>query len=140
MEGLNSVGNSPSSPTINSIFFIVCLCLFSLSLEEHALSPSIAFSMYFPKGLNAAQGMYDDVPKDIYTSFLRNPIVALPRRVVTFLTVAVPFSICWLLLFYDHVPSFLSVGLARTTPHWHGWASVENLIVLYATDTYARQG
>lgn len=91
--------------------------------------------MYVPKDLYGSQDMYEYVPKDIYAS-LRNPALALPRRVLSFLTVAVPFSIFWLLLSYDRLPSFLSAGPARTTTatHWHGWAHVEHLFVLYATN------
>ena len=89
-------------------------------------------AMYVPKELYGAQDMHEYVPKHIYAS-LRNPPVALPRRVLSFLTIAVPFSIFWLLLSHDGLPSFLSAGPARTTTtHWHGWANVENLIILYA--------
>ena len=91
--------------------------------------------MYVPKELYVANEMDEYVPKYIYTS-LRNPAIALPRRVLSFLTVAVPFGVLYLLLSYDYLPSFLSLGPALTTPtptHWHGWANVETLIVLYAT-------
>lgn len=86
--------------------------------------------MRVPKDVDGAQDMYEYIPKDLYAS-LRNPALALPRRVLSFLTIAVPFSIFWLLLSYDRLPSFLSKGNARTTTttHWHGWASVENMIV-----------
>lgn len=92
--------------------------------------------MYVPKDFCGAhekycQDKYTFLSKDIYAS-LRNPALALPRRVSSFLSVAVPFTIFWVLLSYDRLPSFLSAGPARTTAttHWHGWADVENLFVL----------
>ena len=95
--------------------------------------------MYVPKEFFGAPDKYDYFPKDVYTS-LRNPVVALPRRVLTFLTVAVPFTIFWLLLSSDRLPSFLSVGPARSTiSQWHGWADVENIIVLYVISSQARR-
>ena len=91
--------------------------------------------MYVPNESLGAPDMYNYLPKDVSTS-LRNPVVALPRRVLTFLTVAIPFTIFWLLLSGDRLPSFLSVGPARSTiSHWHGWANVENIIVLYVINT-----
>lgn len=85
--------------------------------------------MYISKGFYGAQGMYDYVPKDLYPSF-RNPALSLPRRVLSFLTIVVPFSVFWLLLSYDRLPSYLSKGPARiTTTQWHGWANVENVFV-----------
>lgn len=103
-------------------------------MKDHAFALLITFKMYVPKEFYGANDMYDHVPKDLYAS-LRNPIVTLPRRVLTFLSVAVPFSIFWLLLSHDRLPSFVSLGPARvstSTTHWHDWASVENLFVLYA--------
>lgn len=95
--------------------------------------------MYVPKQFYGYQDKYEYLPKDIYAS-LRNPAVALPRRVLSFLTVAIPFSIFWLLLSYDHMLFFLSAGPAKTTTttHWYGWANVENIITLYATNIRAR--
>lgn len=87
--------------------------------------------MYITKEFYGAHDMYDYyLPKDIYASF-RNPALALPRRVLSFLTILVPFSIFWLLLSYDRLPSYLSkgpTGIAATT-HWHGWPNVENVFV-----------
>lgn len=90
--------------------------------------------MYVPKEFYPSKDMYEYVPKDIYSSW-RNPTVALPRRLLNLLTVALPFSIFWLLLSHDHLPPFFSKGPATTTvtTHWHSWANVENLFVLYAT-------
>ena len=78
--------------------------------------------------------MYEYVPKDIYAS-LRSPALALTRRVLIFLTIAIPFTMLWYLLPYDRRPYSLSAGPARITKntYWHGWAQVENVIVLYAT-------
>ncbi len=91
--------------------------------------------MYIPKDFYAAGEMDDYGSKDIYAPF-RNPMLALNRRILTFVTIVVPFSIFWLLLSYDRLPSFISVGHARTTStRWDGWANVENLIVLYVTNT-----
>ncbi|KAM0797630.1 hypothetical protein BDR22DRAFT_810135 [Usnea florida] len=74
--------------------------------------------------------MYEYPSKDIYAS-LRNPPFALPRRILTFLTVIVPFTIFWTLLSYDRLPSFLSSGPSSTPSisHWQGWANVENMFV-----------
>ena len=90
--------------------------------------------MHVPKEWYGARDMYEYYPKDIYAS-LRNPALALPRKVLTFLTIVVPFTIFWILLSYDRLPSFLSSGPARTltTSHWQGWANVENMFILYAT-------
>ena len=74
-------------------------------------------------------------PKDIWTSF-RKPMGTFPRRVLAFVTIAISLRILWVLLSYDRLPSFFSVEFATTTTtHWHGWANVDNLIVLYAIDT-----
>lgn len=94
--------------------------------------------MFEPKDLYAAQGMYEYIPKDIYASW-RNPAVALFRRLLNLLAVvlltALPVTIFWLLLSHDYLPPLLSKGSATTiTTHWHGWAKVENLFVLYATN------
>ena len=91
--------------------------------------------MNVAKEIYGSQGMYHYVPKkDIFAS-IRNPIVALPRRVLVLLSVLVSFSILWLLLSFDRLPSFLSLELtSTTTTHWRGWANVDNLIVLYATN------
>ena len=88
--------------------------------------------MHVPKECYGARDMYEYPSKDIYAS-LRNPPFALPRRVLTFLTVIVPFTIFWTLLSYDRLPSFYSLGPARTPSisHWQGWANVENMFVLY---------
>ena len=92
--------------------------------------------MYVPKEIYASQDMHEYLPKDIYASW-RNPAVALPRRLLNLLTVVLPFSIFWLLLSHHRLPPFLSEGPAKTvTTHWHGWANVENLFVLYATKQY----
>ena len=88
--------------------------------------------MYVPKEFYPSQDMYEYVPKDIYASW-RNPAVALPRRLLNLLTIVLPFSIFWLLLSYHHLPPVLSKGPATTvSSHWHSWANVENLFVLYA--------
>ena len=77
--------------------------------------------------------MHEYISKDIFASW-RNPAVALPRRLLNVLIVALPFSIFWLLLSRDRLPSF-SIRPARTTmTHWHGWANIENLFVLYAAN------
>ena len=96
--------------------------------------------MYVPKDLYGVQGMYQHVSKDMYASW-RNTTVARPRRVLSFLTIALPFTIFWLLLSYDRLPSALSKGPACTTAttHWHGWANVENLIVLCAATSFIFQ-
>ena len=87
------------------------------------------------KELYGNQNKYDCIPKDVYASF-RKPMVAFPRRILAFLTIAISLSIFWLLLFYDRLPSFLSVEFTTsTTTHWHGWANVDNIIVLYAINT-----
>lgn len=79
--------------------------------------------------------MSDWITKDICAS-LRNPIVTLPRRIWSFLTLAVLFSIFWFLLSHDRLPSFISVGPTSTsTTNWRGWAHVDNIFVLYATNT-----
>lgn len=92
-------------------------------------------TMYVPKDFYRVQGMYEHVPQDMYASWRNTAAVARPRRVLSLLTIALPFAIFWLLLSQDRLPSFLSKGPACTTAttHWHGWANVENLIVLYAT-------
>lgn len=89
--------------------------------------------MYVPRDFYVAhekyyQRKYDYIPKDIYAS-LPNPALALPRRVLSFLTIAIPFTIFWIFLSYDQLPSFLSAGPAKTatTTHWHGWDNVENV-------------
>ena len=89
--------------------------------------------MHVPKECYGARDMYEYFSKDIYAS-LRNPPFALPRRILTFLTVIVPFTIFWSLLSYDRLPSFLSSGPSSTPSisHWQGWANVENMFVLYA--------
>lgn len=93
--------------------------------------------MYAAREFYSAQGMSEYVPKDIYAS-LRSTAVARPRRVLSFLTIALPLSIFWLLLSYDRLPSFSHPkGPACTTAtHWRGWSSVENMIVLYATNSF----
>ena len=81
------------------------------------------------------QNKNDCIPKDVYASF-RKPMGVFPRRILVFFTIAISLSIFWLLLSYDRLPSFLSVELTTsTTTHWHGWANIENLIVLYATNS-----
>lgn len=93
--------------------------------------------MYAAREFYSAQGMSEYVPKDIYAS-LRSTAVARPRRVLSFLTIALPLSIFWLLLSYDRLPSFSPPkGPACTAAtHWRGWSSVENMIVLYATNSF----
>ena len=96
--------------------------------------------MYILQEYFGTPDKYDYFPKDVYTSW-RNPVVALPRRVLTFLTVVIPFTIFWLLLSCGRLPSLTSVGPARSTiSHWHGWANVENIIALYVINTKARGG
>ena len=88
--------------------------------------------MHVAKELYGNQNKYDCISKDVYGPF-RKPMVAFPRRILVFLTIAISLSIFWLLLSYDRLPAFLSVEFATsTTTHWHGWANVNNLIVLYA--------
>ena len=90
--------------------------------------------MHVPKDFYGAKDMYDPTLKNIFAS-LCNPIASLPRRVLNCLALAVSFTILGLLLSYNHLPSFLLVGPATTTTtHWHDWANVDNLIVLYATN------
>ena len=85
--------------------------------------------------LYGTQNKYVWIPKDVYASFCK-PMVAFPRRILAFLTIAISLSIFWLLLFHNRLPSFLSVEFATgTTTHWHGWANIDNLIVLYAIKT-----
>ena len=126
-----------TAPKAPSSLLRTCAFLISLSsdVQKNLTSCcSILFSMYLAKELYTTQDMYDYIPKDIYAS-LRNPIVALPRRYLAFLSIAASFSAVWLLLSYDRWPTFLSVHYtSTTTTHWHGWPNVENLIVLYATD------
>lgn len=105
-----------------------------LSYRKTYYIAPILCSMHVPKNLYATKDMYDYTFKDICAS-LRSPIASLPRRVLTSLAVALSFTILWLLLSYDHLPSFLVVGPASTaSTHWHGWANVDNLFVLYATN------
>ena len=89
--------------------------------------------MHVAKEVYATQNKNDCLPKDIYASS-RKPMIAFPRRVLAFLTIAISLSIFWSLLSYDRLPSFFSVTTSTTT-HWHGWANVDNLIVLYAINT-----
>ena len=91
--------------------------------------------MHVAKELYATQNKNDCIPKDIYAS-CRKPMIAFPRRVLAFLTIAIFLSLFWFLLSYDRLPSFLSAEFTTsTTTHWHGWANVDNLIVLYASNT-----
>lgn len=94
--------------------------------------------MRVPKELCSAQGMYEYIPKDVY-AFWRNPAVALPRRLLNLLAVALlvalPVCIFRLLLSHDYLPHLISKGPATTiTTHWHGWADVEKIFVLYNTN------
>lgn len=114
--------------------------LFSLSavscLVARLIIPRpLLCSMRFPTESGGANDMYDYNPKE-RRPFFCNPITSLPRRVLTSLALAVSFTILWLLLSYDHLPSFLLIGPASTTTttHWHGWANVDNLFVLYDTN------
>ena len=91
--------------------------------------------MQVAKEVYGSQNMYDHIPKDICTSF-RKPMVAFSRRVLAFVTIAISLRILWFLLSYDRLPSFFSVEFGiTTTTHWHGWANIDNLIVLYAINT-----